>query len=132
MINFKKILSIFLCLVMLSSVVLTSCDSGNDAPVDTSTESSDTTKDDTSSLLSKLMSQTLTVNGTSVSGRVSYATEVFSFINDISVTNNGTWVLSTDAYGINTIITKTAPLSVGDNLFYIHVENPDKTVTIEI
>ena len=78
---------------------------------------------------SDLLSKTLTVNVTTISGSVSYSTNEFNFVYDISVTNNGVWVLSTDANGVHTIITKSAPLSEGNNVFYIHVENPDKTVT---
>ena len=77
----------------------------------------------------ELLSQTLTVNGNDVSGKVSYETNSFDFINDISVTNNVTWVLSSDVHGIDDIITKTAPLSEGENIFYIHVKNPDSTVS---
>ena len=78
---------------------------------------------------SDLLSENLTVNATNISGKVSYATTEFNFANDISVTNSGTWVLSTDVNGVHTIITKKAPLSEGNNVFYIHVENPDKSVT---
>ena len=77
----------------------------------------------------EISSEQLTVNGTNISGKFSYATTEFNFANDISVTNSDTWVLSSDANGEYTIITKKATLTEGDNILYIHVENPDKTVT---
>ncbi len=77
----------------------------------------------------EISSGALTVNGTNISGKFPYATIEFNFANDISVTNSDTWVLSSDANGEHTIITKKATLTEGDNILYIHVENPDKTVT---
>ena len=77
----------------------------------------------------EISSEALTVNGTNISGKFSYATTEFNFANDISVTNSDTWVLSSDANGEYTIITKKATLTEGDNILYIHVENPDRTVT---
>ena len=78
---------------------------------------------------SNILSEQLIVNGTSISGRFSYATTEFNFTNDISVTNSGAWSLSTDVNGAHTV-NKNATLGEGNNIFYIHVENPDKTVTI--
>ena len=76
-----------------------------------------------------LTSATLNVDGRNISGSFSYATESFSFANDITVTNNAIWVVGTDAYGMHTVATKTVPLSEGNNVFYIHVTNPDQTVS---
>lgn len=78
---------------------------------------------------STLSSSTLTVDGQSISGSFSHATGDFSFVNDITVTNNSPWVLSTDSYGMQVIATKVAPLSEGNNTFYIHVTNPDQTIS---
>ena len=76
-----------------------------------------------------LMSANLTVDGRNISGSFSYATESFSFINDITVTNNAVWVVSTDVYGMQTVATKTVPLNEGNNIFYIHITNSDQTVS---
>ena len=71
----------------------------------------------------------LTLNERNISGSFSYATEEFNFTNDIIVTNNSPWVVSIDSYGMQTVATKTVPLNVGNNTFYIHVTNPDQTVS---
>jgi len=76
-----------------------------------------------------LTSTTLEVKGTSISGKKSPATEKFSFADDITVSGGVVWTVSTDAYGVNTVATKTVPLSPGDNIFYIHVINHDQSVT---
>ena len=74
-------------------------------------------------------STALTVDGRNISGSFAYATEVFSFASDIKVTNNSPWVVSTDIYGMQAVATKIAPLSEGNNTFYIHVTNPDQTIS---
>ena len=67
----KKIIALLLCLVMLSIVVLTSCDSGNDTPADTSdkpTESTETKGGETTNATGISLNATtltLTVGGTS-------------------------------------------------------------------
>ena len=76
-----------------------------------------------------LTAETLTVNGRDISGKFSYATEIFNFVNDIKVTNNSPWVVSIDSFGMHTVVTKTVPLAEGNNTFYIHVTNPDQTVS---
>ena len=47
----------------------------------------------------------------------------FSFVDAVTVDKTSTWTLSTDIYGKDTIPSKTVNLSVGNNLFYILVEN---------
>lgn len=77
----------------------------------------------------KLTSEALDVNGTNISGKVSNATDTFLFIDDITVPNGSTWVLSKDAEGTQSIAVKVAELSIGNNVFYIHVTDSNNTVT---
>ena len=78
---------------------------------------------------STLTTDTLSLEGSNISGSVSYSTARFNLIDDITVTNNSPWTVSTDTYGVQTIATKIAPLNEGNNTFYIHVINPDQTVS---
>ena len=52
---------------------------------------------------------------------VSNDTETFSFIGKITVNEKATWQISTDIYGVNSVPTKTVPLNIGDNSFYLFV-----------
>ncbi|MCQ2387791.1 MAG: InlB B-repeat-containing protein, partial [Clostridia bacterium] len=54
-----------------------------------------------------------------VYGKVPNTQTIFSFINEVKVSGNATFVVSTDIYGIQQIPTKTVPLEIGDNTFYI-------------
>ena len=56
---------------------------------------------------------------------LSNATETYSFINQITVSDYATWTISTDIYGINTIVTKTIPLAIGDNVVYLLITSGD-------
>ena len=67
----------------------------------------------------KIEFKTFSVNGTSVYGKVSNDTETFSFIDEISVIGNARYIVSFDIYGNEQIVTKTIPLTVGDNKVYI-------------
>ena len=62
---------------------------------------------------------TLTANGTSVYGKVANARVDFSFANEIEVVGDADFIVSLDSYGTQTVITKTVPLSIGDNTFYV-------------
>ena len=75
-----------------------------------------------------LASKQLTLLDTRLNGRVSADTEIFNFTQDITVTGNAAWVVSMDALGMQLVASKTVPLSVGDNRYYIHVTYPDSTV----
>lgn len=66
---------------------------------------------------------TLTLDGATISGKVSNDTDTFSFINEVVVAKQATYVVSTDINGNDIIRTKTVNLEVGDNTFYILVEN---------
>ena len=76
----------------------------------------------------KLVSKTLTVSESSVTGSFPYSTDVFNFSLDFTVTNNAPWVISTDVYGMQSIPSKTAPLAEGNNRFYVFITNPDQTI----
>ena len=64
--------------------------------------------------------KTLSVdNDLNVYGKVANAKTTFSFINEVEVKGNASFVVSTDIYGIQQIPTKTVPIEIGDNTFYI-------------
>ena len=68
----------------------------------------------------KLTFKTLTLNDdNTVYGKVSNSQTTFSFLNEIEIVGKATFVVSTDIYGINQIPTKTVPLEIGDNTFYV-------------
>ena len=68
----------------------------------------------------EMIFKTLTVNeDNTVYGKVPNSQTTFSFLNEIKTTGKATFVVSTDIYGINQIPTKTVPINVGDNTFYI-------------
>ena len=71
----------------------------------------------------ELRTNTLELDGTDIFGKVSNATSTFSFINEIAIADSATYIVSTDINGSNVIRTKTVSLGVGDNTFYILVEN---------
>ena len=52
-------------------------------------------------------------------------TEIYSFINQITVSENATWVISLDVYGMNTVLSKTIPVEIGDNVVYLIVISGD-------
>ena len=62
---------------------------------------------------------TLTANGTFVYGKVANTQIDFSFISEIEVVGDADFIVSLDSYGTQTVITKTVPLNVGDNTFYV-------------
>ncbi len=80
---------------------------------------------------------TLNVADNTVYGKVANGTQVFSFLNEIQVLGNSSYTVSTDITGINIIPTKTVPLIVGDNVFYVLADNQNNdlvlyTVTIRV
>ena len=68
---------------------------------------------------SYLSFNSLTVQGNNVYGTVSNATEVFEFENEITADKMCEYVVSLDEFGIQTSLTKTVPLAIGDKTFYI-------------
>ena len=65
----------------------------------------------------------LNLENSNISGKVPNNQEVFSFIDEIIVADGATFTVSTDINGSNVIRTKTVNLSIGDNAYYILVEN---------
>ena len=84
----------------------------------------------------EIKTATLTRDGDNIYGSVANSVTEFSFLNEISVGENSTWVVSTDQYGMYGIATKRVPLYAGDNVFYIHVTNDQandiKTYTVRL
>ena len=70
-----------------------------------------------------IASSALTVSGDTISGTCSNSTELFSFINDISVALNSFYTVAYDESFKTVIDDKVVPLEIGDNVFYILVEN---------
>ena len=66
-----------------------------------------------------ILFNTLTVNGTNVYGKVSNDTEIFSFINEITMKGDATYVVDVNMSCKDPIESKTVELSVGDNKFYV-------------
>ncbi len=71
----------------------------------------------------EIRTRTLELYETTAYGKVSNDTTTFSFINEIVVADTATYIVSTDLNGSNVIRTKTVSLEIGDNTFYILVEN---------
>ena len=76
-----------------------------------------------------LTSKTLEIDELTLSGTFKNDMEEFNFSENITVTGNSVWSVSTDEYGIDTVTAKKVPLEEGKNTFYIHVTNYDQTIT---
>ena len=71
-------------------------------------------------LTSGISFKTLSVDDDlNVYGKVANSQNTYSFIKEVEVKGNATFVVSTDIYGIQQVPTKTVPLEIGDNTFYI-------------
>ena len=80
----------------------------------------DTITDAGTKLQSGIVFKTLSVDkDLNVYGKVANTKTTFSFINEVEVKGNATFVVSTDIYGMQQIPTKTVPIEIGDNTFYI-------------
>lgn len=141
-------IALLACLILLASVLtLTACDistiisslteitSGNGGEQTTPVAEEETTPSNNEQTTSdKISFKTLQVSGTSVYGTVSNDTAVFSFIDEVAVSEKATYVVSLDIYGMHTVITKTVSLESGNNTFYIFEQIGDEitlyTVTI--
>ncbi len=93
-------------------------------------EETDTVTDTGTKLQSGISFKTLSVDGTDVYGKVSYATETFSFINEVTAVGTAKYVVSLDIYGVQQVATKTIPLTVGDNKVYITETVDDEPVNV--
>ena len=81
-----------------------------------------------------ILFNTLTVNDTKVYGKVSNDTTEFSFINEVTVKGNATYVVDNDKDCGSPIYSKTVDLAIGDNTFYVleMIGNDIKLYTITI
>lgn len=66
------------------------------------------------------------INGNALSLTLPNATESYSFLGQITVSAGATWQISSDMQGLNSIPTKTVPLNVGDNTFYLLVTSANR------
>ena len=99
----------------------------------------DTIVDENSKLESKMTFKTLTVGekntdgNVSVYGKVPNAQKTYSFIDEIKTEGVARFVVSTDVYGMHTVVTKTIPLSEGDNkIFVIELNGEDVKSIYEV
>ena len=77
--------------------------------------------------------KTLTVEGTKVNGVVSNATTEFSFKDEVEVNGKVKYVVSLDKNGMQTIVTKTVSLELGNNRVYLFEMIDDEIInTYEI
>ena len=68
----------------------------------------------------KITFKTLTVDeNNNVYGKVPNSQTTYSFLTEVSTPQNVSYVLSLDIYGTKQVPTKTVPINVGDNVFYI-------------
>ena len=67
----------------------------------------------------KLIFHTLQVSGTDVYGLVSNETTMFSLLQEITLSGKATYTVSLDILGVQEVVTKTVPLAIGDNTFYV-------------
>ena len=81
----------------------------------------------------EILFNTLSVNGTTVYGKVSNTTETFSFINEVTAKGGAKFVVSLDITGSSPIRTKTILLNVGDNVVYVTEEiNGEPTAVYKV
>ena len=78
---------------------------------------------------SGLTFKTLTVSGTKVSGEVSNATTEFSFIDEVSMVGDTSFIVDNNKDCSTPIASKTVDLKVGDNTFYL-VETAGNQTTL--
>ena len=68
----------------------------------------------------KITFKTLTVDeNNNVYGKVPNSQTTYSFLTEVSTPHNVSYIVSLDIYGIQQVPTKTVPINVGDNVFYI-------------
>jgi uncharacterized repeat protein (TIGR02543 family) len=81
-----------------------------------------------------ISSNEMSVLNDRISYVVSNTTEMFSFLNDITVANEASYIVARDLACQDVIVSKTASLEYGDNVFYIFVTygNDSKLYTVTI
>lgn len=82
-------------------------------------EEKDTITDTGSMLESKITFNSLQVDGTTVTGKVSNDTEIFSFLNEVEVIGNASYSVYKEITCETIINSKTITLEVGNNAVYI-------------
>ena len=65
------------------------------------------------------------VEGQTLSLTLPNATETYSFVNRVTVSEGATWQICTDTFGMNPVITRTVPLTAGNNTYYLFVISGD-------
>ena len=85
----------------------------------------------------EIHSNTLTLDGDTLYGKLPNGTEIFRFAGDITVADGARYYLCSDITGTQVIPTKIAPLQTGDNTYYLVVENGNAdpmtyTVTLRV
>lgn len=71
----------------------------------------------------EIQSNVFSINEDVLYAKVSNEQATFSFVNAIRVADNATFVVATDLAASNVIRTKTVSLDIGDNIYYVLVEN---------
>ena len=133
-------------LLLLLALAFASCEfetasptPGNDAASTTNTTTATTATTDTEesdpipkNQEAKLVSaEGFTVNENTLSLSVPNATASYSFLNKITVSEGATWSVCLDEFGLQHSLTKTVPLEIGDNTFYLIVSaKNDETISV--
>lgn len=102
-----------ICALFLLLFALFGCDQNK-------TDNAQTPNNNSDGILSSLFFK---ISGDELSGKVSNSTTKFSFSNNIDVVSTATYTISTDMNGDDIIKSKTVNLNIGDNVFYVIVEN---------
>lgn len=102
-----KLTLISFFIVLLALVLFYGCDKGKQTEV----------------IGANINSSVFKIEGQSLYTKVSNDTDSFSFSDTIDVADNATYTVSTDKEGKDIIRSKTVDLFVGDNTYYIIVEN---------
>ncbi len=139
-------------LLLLLALAFASCEfetasptPGNDAAATTNTTTATTATTTTTATTdteesdpipknqeAKLVSaEGFTVNENTLSLSVPNATASYSFLNKITVSEGATWSVCLDEFGLQHSLTKTVPLEIGDNTFYLIVSaKNDETISV--
>lgn len=110
----KKILGTLLGFVLLCGMMLFTASCEKDS-VDTPDLSG-----------TEISSKSMTLDGDTLSISLPNATETFSFYEDITVAKNASFIVGTDISCSKPVASKTVNLSIGDNVFYVLVNNSDE------
>ncbi len=128
----KRFLTLLLTIAAVVSCAFgfSACEGGN--PSESS--SSDSSSDNSSPVESGISFTTLTVDGKKVYGTVSNSTTEFSFIEEVTVKGDATYIVDDNKDCGSPIYNKTVDLVTGDNLFYVleTIGNDKKLYTVTI